>query len=213
MNETKMDINLEDAEKLITYIRENIKNYLQTSKRLPIPEELKEKFNKKSGAFVTLNKTNVSGNPLRGCIGFIEPKYKLHEVIKRVSVSAACEDPRFPSVKLEEMENIAIELSVLTPPKLIEVDDPEDYFDHIQIGRDGLIIERGMRRGLLLPQVPVDHDRNWDEKTFLEQTCKKAWLSADAWKEKETKVYVFSATLFEEVEPGGEVKRKYLKKG
>ncbi len=204
------EFTIKDGTLLIQFARENIKNYLKTSQRMVVPDKIKEKFADKYGAFVTLNKTNVSGNPLRGCIGYIEPKFPLYQTIHRVSVSSATEDPRFPSVSLEEMNNIKIELSILTPPELMEADDPKEYIERIEIGRDGLIIEKGMKRGLLLPQVPVDHGRNWDENTFLEQTCRKAWLSKDAWKEKSTKVYKFSAILFEETEPNGEVVRKYL---
>ena len=80
-----------------------------------------------------------------------------------------------------------------------------------EIGRDGLIAEKGIRRGLLLPQVPVSLDRNWSQETFLEHTCQKAWLPKDAWKDKETKVYSFQAILFEEKSPRGEVVRKNLK--
>jgi uncharacterized protein (TIGR00296 family) len=202
---------LEDGETLIKFARENIELFLKENRRIPVPEEIKEKFKDKYGAFVTLNIYDVSDNPLRGCIGYIEPKYSLYEVIHRVSISSAIEDPRFPSVSLEEMERIVIELSILTPPKLLEVTDPEDYSNKIVIGRDGLIAERGMRRGLLLPQVPVDHGRNWDVKTFLSHTCSKAWLKPDAWKELDTKIYSFQAILFEEVSPRGEVIRKYLK--
>ena len=81
----------------------------------------------------------------------------------------------------------------------------------IVIGRDGLIAERGGRRGLLLPQVPIDHDRNWDVETFLSHTCMKAWLPDDAWKSMDTKIYSFQAILFEEKEPKGDIVRKYLK--
>ena len=157
----------EDGKQLINFARENIVFYLKNSKRIGIPEEIREKFADKYGTFVTLNKYNVSGNPLRGCIGYIEPKYTLFDVIHKVSISSATEDPRFPSVTLEEMDNIIIELSILTPPKLIKVSDPKEYIDKIVIGRDGLIAEKGMRRGLLLPQVPVDHNRNWSVETFL----------------------------------------------
>ena len=108
------------------------------------------------------------------------------------------------------MDEIVIELSILTAPILIKVENTNEYFNKIVVGRDGLIAERGMRRGLLLPQVPVDHDRNWDVETFLSHTCVKAWLSKDAWKEKETKIYSFQAILFEETTPRGEVIRKYL---
>ena len=202
---------VEEGKTLINFARENIEYYLKNDKKIGVPEEIKQKFADKYGAFVTLNKFNVGGNPLRGCIGYIEPTYPLYDVIHKVSISSAIEDPRFPSVTLEEMDDIIIELSILTPPKLIEVNDPNEYLEKIVIGRDGLIAEKGMRRGLLLPQVPVDHDRNWDAQTFLNHTCMKAWLSEDAWRNiKETKIYSFQAILFEEKVPRGEVVRKYL---
>ena len=201
---------LEEGRILIEFARKNIEFFLENNRRIPVPEEIKEKFQDKYGAFVTLNKYNVIGNPLRGCIGYIEPTYPLYDVIHRVSISSAIEDPRFPSVSLEEMDNIVIELSILTPPKLIKVEGANDYFNKIVIGRDGLIVERGMRRGLLLPQVPLDHDRNWDVETFLSHTCEKAWLPKDAWKDKDTKIFSFQAILFEEKTPRGEVIKKHL---
>ncbi|MHA1292783.1 MAG: TIGR00296 family protein [Promethearchaeota archaeon] len=202
---------IEDGKLLIKFARENIEYFLKNNKKIIIPNEIKEKFGDKYGAFVTLNKYNVGGNPLRGCIGYIEPTYSLYDVIHKVSISAAIEDPRFPSVSLKEMDNILIEISILTPPKLIEVNNPKEYLEKIVIGRDGLIAERGMRRGLLLPQVPVDHGRNWSVTEFLENTCMKAWLPADSWKDiKNTKIYSFQAILFEEKEPRGEVIRKYI---
>jgi len=202
---------LDDGKTLIKFARENIEHFLKNSRRIIIPDGLREKFSDKYGAFVTLNVYNIKGNPLRGCIGYIEPKFTLYDVVHRVSVSSATEDPRFPSVTLEEMDEIIIELSILTPPKLIEVTDPNEYLEKIVIGRDGLIVEKGMRRGLLLPQVPVDHDRNWGVEIFLEHTCNKAWLSSEAWRDiKTTKIYSFQAILFEEKVPRGEVVRKYL---
>ncbi|MBY9010850.1 MAG: TIGR00296 family protein [Candidatus Lokiarchaeota archaeon] len=202
---------LEEGKVLIKFARENIVHFLQNSKRIIVPDDLRKKFTDKYGAFVTLNVQNVDGNHLRGCIGYIEPKFSLFDAIHRVSVSSAIEDSRFPPVTLEEMDNIVIELSILTPPKLIEVSDPKDYIEKIVIGRDGLIVEKGMRRGLLLPQVPVDHDRNWDVETFLEHTCNKAWLTSEAWRDlKSTKIYTFQAILFEEEFPRGNVVRKHL---
>ena len=201
---------IEDGTLLVRFARENIENYLKQNRRILIPDSIKNKFSDKYGAFVTLNRINVDGNPLRGCIGYIEPTYPLYEVVHRVSVSSATEDPRFSSVLIEEMDEITIEISILTPPKLIKVDNPDEYLEKIKIGRDGLIAEKGMRRGLLLPQVPVDHGRNWDVETFLNHTCQKAWLPVDAWKEASTKIYTFQAILFEEVEPRGQVIRKYI---
>ncbi|MFX1306540.1 MAG: TIGR00296 family protein [Promethearchaeota archaeon] len=203
---------LEEGKLLIKFTRDNIEYFLKNNRPIPIPNLIKEKFSDKYGAFVTLNTYNVSGNPLRGCIGYIEPTYSLYDVIHKASISSATEDPRFPSVLLDEMDSIIIELSILTPPKLLEVNDPKEYLNKIIIGRDGLIAEKGMRRGLLLPQVPIDHGRNWDVETFLSQTCSKAWLDSNAWREKNTKIYSFQAILFEEKEPRGEVVRKYLTK-
>ncbi len=204
------EFSVEEGTMLINFARDNIEFFLKNDRKIPIPTLIKEKFTNKYGAFVTLNKYNEQGNPLRGCIGYIEPKYSLYEVIHRVSINSAIEDPRFPSVTYEEMDNLIIELSILTPPKLLEINVPDEYLNKIIIGRDGLIVEKGMRRGLLLPQVPIDHDRNWDVETFLSQTCIKAWLDSQAWKDLSTKVYSFQAILFEEKEPRGEVVRKYL---
>ena len=206
----KEKFSIEDGNLLIKFARDNIEYYLEHNRRILIPEEIKSRFSGNYGAFVTLNRIDVEGNPLRGCIGYIEPIYPLFDIVHRVSISSALEDPRFPPITIEEMDKIVIELSILTPPKLLEVDNPKKYMELIVIGRDGLIAERGVRRGLLLPQVPVDHGRNWDVETFLKHTCNKAYLHDNAWKEKETKIYSFQAILFEEIEPRGEIKRKYL---
>ena len=209
MNE-KVKFSLEDGNLLIKFARDNIEYYLKNHRKIPIPEEIKKRFSEKYGAFVTLNRIDVEGNPLRGCIGYIEAIYPLFDIVHKVSISSALEDPRFPPIKKEELDKIIIELSILTPPQLLKVNDPKEYLQLIVIGRDGLIAERGMRRGLLLPQVPVDHGRNWDAETFLKHTCSKAYLPDNAWKEKDTKIYSFQAILLEETEPYGEVKRKYL---
>ncbi len=203
---------LEDGKTLINFARDNIENFLRDSRRIIVPEVIKQKFSDKYGAFVTLNKANYEGNPLRGCIGYIEATYSLYDAIHKVSVSSATEDPRFPSVTLNEMNEIIIELSILTPPKVIEVNDPNEYLEKIVIGRDGLIAQQGeWRRGLLLPQVPVDQDRNWDVKTFLDHTCLKTGLPMNAWQDIErVKISSFQAILFEETEPRGEVVRKYI---
>lgn len=203
---------LEDGKTLINFARDNIENFLRDSRRIIVPEVIKQKFSDKYGAFVTLNKANFEGNPLRGCIGYIEPTYSLYDAIHKVSVSSATEDPRFPSVTLGEMDEIIIEVSILTPPKVIKVNDPNEYLEKIVIGRDGLIAQQGeWRRGLLLPQVPVDQDRNWDVKTFLDHTCLKTGLPMNAWQDIErVKISSFQAILFEEKEPRGEVVRKYI---
>jgi len=199
---------IEDGTLLVRFARENIENYLKQNRRILIPDSIKNKFSDKYGAFVTLNRINVDGNPLRGCIGYIEPTYPLYEVVHRVSVSSATEDPRFSSVLIEEMDEITIEISILTPPKLIKVDNPDEYLEKIKIGRDGLIAEQGFYKGLLLPQVPVE--QNWGKEEFLSHTCMKAGLLPDAWADKNTKIYKFTGQIFTEIEPRGKIVEKNL---
>lgn len=206
-----MEITLEDGKALISYARNNIEHYLKTNQPLPVPQEIKTKYHEKAGAFVTLNRYPKKGNPLRGCIGYILPVYPLWETISKVSLSAAFDDPRFPSVKPSEMDNIVVEVSILTIPEEIKAEKPEDYLTQIKIGRDGLIVTRGWQRGLLLPQVPVEFERNWDVETFLEHTCMKAGLPPHAWKDVDkTKVERFTAIIFEEEYPRGPVVPKEI---
>jgi hypothetical protein len=124
------------------------------------------------------------------------------------AISAATQDPRFPSVTPQELDHIAFEVSVLTPPERVTAEKPTDYPSKIDVGRDGLIIERGYRKGLLLPQVPVEW--NWNTEEFLCQTSMKAGLSPDAWLTKDTKIYRFQAIIFEETSPKGTIEQKNI---
>ena len=136
------------------------------------------------GAFVCIHK----GPELRGCIGMIEARAPLWETIRRMAVEAAFGDPRFCALSTDELDKIDIEISVLTPMQRIS--DPSE----IEVGKHGLLIRRGMRSGLLLPQVATEH--NWDREQFLKWTCHKAGLPEKAWKDKDVEVYVFSADVF-----------------
>lgn len=142
------------------------------------------KLSEPRGAFVCLHK----GRELRGCIGMIEGREPLVETVKNMAVQAAFSDPRFCSVGLEELEDLHIEISVLTP--LERISDIET----IEIGKHGLYIRKGYSSGLLLPQVAVE--QGWDRTQFLEWTCKKAGLPSNAWKKPETEIYRFSADVF-----------------
>ncbi len=129
---------------------------------------------------------------LRGCIGLIAPVAPLAEGVARCAISAAS-DPRFPPLQPEELEETRIEISVLTPPRAIRSEE------EIRVGRDGLMVSRGWRRGLLLPQVALE--QGWDAGTFLEETCVKADLPRDAWRSG-AKVEAFTAEVFGEGDPG-----------
>jgi 5,10-methenyltetrahydrofolate synthetase len=145
----------------------------------------------KRGAFVTLR---VDGE-LRGCIGYIHPTRPLAEVISECVRMAASEDLRFTPLQAEELPRLRIEISILSSPR------PLSRAEDVDVGRHGLIVEQGARRGLLLPQVAVEHEMEREE--FLEHTCLKAGLSPGSWKEPETKIETFTAQVFGETAAGG----------
>jgi AmmeMemoRadiSam system protein A len=140
------------------------------------------------GAFVTLHKNRE----LRGCIGMIAAVAPLDETVREMARAAALEDPRFDPVSGAELDSLQLEISVLSP--MFEI-APED----VVVGRHGLMMSYGGRRGLLLPQVPVEV--GWDRETFLSQTCRKAGLPLDQWK-KGAKIEAFTAEVFGEAEAG-----------
>jgi AmmeMemoRadiSam system protein A len=137
------------------------------------------------GAFVTIHR----GGELRGCLGRIEGDMPLGEVVRHLAQAVSDSDPRFQPVQPHELAEIEIEISVLTPER--EVAAVSD----IEVGRHGLIVERGRRRGLLLPQVAAEH--GWTRETFLEHACLKAGLTRTAWHEG-ARLFVFEAEIFAE---------------
>ncbi|HEY7514444.1 MAG TPA: AmmeMemoRadiSam system protein A [Vicinamibacteria bacterium] len=141
------------------------------------------------GAFVTLE--TRPGRELRGCVGFVEPLFPLIEAVSRAAVLAAFEDGRFSVVTEAELPRLAIEVSALSPLSRIV---PAD----VEVGRHGLVIRRSGRTGLLLPRVAVEH--GWDRERFLEQTCRKAGLPRDAWREPDAELLGFTAEAFGEDE-------------
>jgi AmmeMemoRadiSam system protein A len=125
---------------------------------------------------------------LRGCIGQIHARQPLVRTVAEMAVAAAFEDPRFPPLRREELRDIDIEISVLTPLRRIT------DVGEIQVGTHGIYLRRGAYSGLLLPQVATEW--GWDRNTFLEHTCEKAHLPKDAWKDKKAEIYIFSADVF-----------------
>jgi AmmeMemoRadiSam system protein B/AmmeMemoRadiSam system protein A len=136
------------------------------------------------GAFVTIQKKGQ----LRGCIGYIEGRGPLHKTIEEMAEAAAFRDPRFTPVTEKELPDLEIEISVLTPLK--KITDVRE----IEVGKHGIYIRKGWLSGLLLPQVATEY--GWDRQTFLEHTCQKAGLPSNAWKDKDTEIYTFSADIF-----------------
>lgn len=185
--------------------RKTIDAHVKGEKKEKI-KDYPEKFKRKSGVFVTINK--YPSGDLRGCIGYPEPILPLIDALIDAAISACSRDPRFHPVRVDELDKILVDVSLLTPPEIIKVKDPREYLKIIKIGRDGLIAESGMFKGLLLPQVPVEW--GWDVEEFLSHTCMKAGLMADAWTELSTKIYSFTAEIFHEKTPYGDIERKEL---
>ncbi len=202
------DLSLEEGRLLVKLARKAVEEYLKTGKRIPPPENIPEKLMQPCGVFVTINSVKGEEKELRGCIGLPYPTTPLAEAVIESAISSATQDPRFYPLSLEELDGVVFEVSVLTPPRLVEVENPSEYPYKIKVGVDGLIVERGFYKGLLLPQVPVEW--GWDEEEFLCQCCLKAGLPPDCWLMKGTKVYKFQAIIFEEEAPMGEVRRKIL---
>jgi len=191
-----------DGVVLVKTARKAVTEFLSNGNRMKLESDLEEKFSFNSGVFVTLN--NPDG--LRGCIGFPMPEKKLSHAIIEGAIAAATEDPRFPSVKTNELNDIVFEVTVLTPPVEIDVSDPMEYLEKIKVGRDGLIIRHSFSSGLLLPQVPVEY--SWNVEEFLQHTCEKAGLARDTWKNESVKIEKFEGIIFKEETPNGAIVRE-----
>ncbi|MCS3924153.1 TIGR00296 family protein [Methanosalsum natronophilum] len=197
-------LNLTEGKMAVKISRTIITEFLSTGKKIATTEfDVSPIFNEHRGVFVTLNKKNE----LRGCIGRPYPDTQLLDAIIDSAISAATNDPRFPVVRLIELDEILIEVTILTPPILIEGNE-DDIMSSIIIGEHGLIIKKGFNQGLLLPQVATEH--GFDVYDFLSNTCLKAGLPPSQWKDKNTQIYKFEGQIFKEKSPGGEVIEKHL---
>ena len=203
-----LELSLEEGKFLVELARKAVEEYLKSRKKISAPENTSEKLLQPCGVFVTINTIRDGEKELRGCIGYPYPTTPLVQAVIESAISSATQDPRFYPLSLSDLDNVVFEVSVLTPPQLIEVKKPSEYLPKIMVGKDGLIVERGMFKGLLLPQVPVEWE--WDEEEFLCQCCTKAGLPPDCWLLENTKIYKFQAIIFEEEKPRGAIKHKAL---
>jgi len=181
-----MDFDLLDSEKklLLKTARESIAAHLEgRDGEYGIPTD---RLKTPLGAFVTLH----IGKNLRGCIGHMVPVYPLFDAVKRLAVESAFNDPRFPPLTRDELEKVEIEISVLSPLEEIS------SVDRIKVGTHGILMQNGVRSGVLLPQVPVE--QGWDLEEFLTHTCYKAGMGGDCWKDSSTRIRIFSAVIFSE---------------
>jgi AmmeMemoRadiSam system protein A len=180
-----MNLTKQEKDLLLKIARNSIEAGL-AGRKMPPPETESIALRERMGAFVTLKKQGR----LRGCIGFVEGRRPLYETVEEMAQAAAFRDPRFRPVREDELKSLDIEISALTPLKRIH------DADEIEVGRHGIYLVKGFHSGLLLPQVATEY--NWDRTTFLEETCSKAGLPKDAWRDTDTQIFIFSATVFSE---------------
>ena len=188
-----------EGESLVKTARAVVIEFLKNNIKMKLDEKFEDTFSFNSGVFVTIN----SPKGLRGCIGYPLPDKKLFNALADAAIAAATEDPRFHSVSSDELDKITFEVTVLTPPREIKVENTSDYPSKIKVGRDGLIVKTGLNSGLLLPQVPQEY--GWNEEQFLEHTCEKAGLPKDCWKKNETRILKFEGIVFKEQSPNGKI--------
>jgi AmmeMemoRadiSam system protein A len=179
-----MEISDLEKKAILSLARKEIERSVKGEISIEKPSDM-PLLEKKLGAFVTIKK----GEELRGCIGTFRQDLPLSKTVCEMAKAAATQDPRFPPVSEEELPNVEIEVSVLTPLSPIK---PEE----VVLGRDGLKVQKGGFSGVLLPQVPLQW--GWDRETFLSQTCLKAGLSPSCWKEEGTRLEKFEAVVFKE---------------
>ncbi len=180
----KFSLTAPERAELLDIARQAVRAAVLERKRFEPAAPKSETLLQERGAFVTLKRRGE----LRGCIGSTVARQPLYLTIRDVAVYAALQDPRFPPVGANEVNELEYEVSVLSPfRRVLDVRE-------VKVGEHGLLVRRGAREGLLLPQVPVE--QKWDRHTFLDECCHKAGLEADAWKDKETDIFVFTALVF-----------------
>lgn len=183
----KENLQKQEKETLLKLARKTLTEYLENNKNPKLDDfKITEGLKKKQGVFVTLKIDDM----LRGCIGYVVGIKPLYEGVIENTINAAVNDPRFTPVQKNEVDKIDIEISAMTP--LEKIDNP----NIVEVGKHGLVIKKGFSSGLLLPQVAPE--QGWNREEFLSNTCRKAGLPGDCWKEKDTEIYIFSAEVFGE---------------
>lgn len=177
------ELNAHEQNVLLAIARQAIETHVRSGNTYIEPRE-EMALNRRNGCFVTIKQRGQ----LRGCIGNFQSEHPLFREVAEMAIASATKDPRFYPMKEEDLATFSLEISVLSP--LLKIDDIQE----IEVGRHGIYLEKGFYRGVLLPQVAIEH--GWDRETFLKQTCLKAGLPTNAWNSEDAEIYVFSAQIF-----------------
>jgi len=200
---------LEEGAFLVRLARRAVEEYLTRGAIIEPPADTPQRLLRDPyGVFTTIEKLAGGKLELRGCIGYPEGYRNVAYATIYSAIAACCQDPRFPAMTSDELDEAVFEVSVLSPLRQLP-QNPKDYLKAVEVGRHGIVVRRGFYSGLLLPQVPVEEC--WDSEEFLSNGCLKAWLHADCWLDERTRILVFEAQLFKERTPRGEVYERDLK--
>jgi len=192
---------LKEGEKLVKAARNAIELYIKSPRfEKGMIEKTLSEFNEKAGVFVTID--HYPTMSLRGCIGYFKAIGPVKRLLVEAAIAAATEDPRFIPLSVGELNDVVIEVSILSEPQQLK-GTPEEIKKEIKIGREGLLIEYGYYSGLLLPIVAVEE--KWSVEKFLENVCIKAGLHPHMWKRSDITLYKFQTQVFREEEPNGKV--------
>lgn len=180
-------LNSEEKKELLNIARKSIEGYLDKSE-VPVLKSKSFELSQKNGVFVTLHKKN---GDLRGCIGRMNAEEPLYKTVSEMAVESAFGDPRFEKVDKEELKNLIIEISILSPMQKI------NNTNEIKLGIHGVLVKRGFNSGVFLPQVATE--TGWNLEEFMSNLCAgKAGIPADSWKDKTTNIYVFTVEIISE---------------
>ncbi|HEX2306074.1 MAG TPA: TIGR00296 family protein [Nitrososphaeraceae archaeon] len=198
---TPEDITLREGTQLVKLARTAVVSFIKNKKIINFTNN----SNRKAGVFVTIyhvNNMNTEKN-LRGCIGYVFPPQNIYDSVIAAAINAATEDPRFIAISEKELDDLIFEVSVLSKPALIQVENTDVSLGNIVIGKDGLILESRYGSGLFLPQVPVE--QKWNIREYITNLCFKAGAPSDAWLLPDSKVYTFSSLIFREKLPNRQI--------
>ncbi len=197
-----MQFTIDQGSKIVKAARHAIELYLTVPNfdRKVVENTIKE-FNHKLGVFVTI--MHYPTNTLRGEMGFIEPKESLSKAVIDSAIAAAAEDKRFVPVSHMEFEHMVINVALIDKPVAIPESTEIGIKNIIKLGRDGLILKYGYHESLLFPNVPIEN--KWSKEKYLDNLCIKAGLKEHVWKTGQAKIYTFTAQIFQEKEPRGDI--------
>ncbi len=196
------ELSVDEGVFLVRLARHAVEEYLKSNEVIGPPPNTPEKLLMRGLSFVTIRRAVLGNYELRGCIGYLQPVEALAVNVINAAIAAATEDPRFTPMVEDELGSVIFEVSILSLPKALR-SRGWGLIDEVVVGVDGLVVEYGISKGLLLPEVPVEYC--WDVETFLCETCLKAGLPPDCWLHPGVKIQKFNASTFKELTPYGDV--------